>query len=105
MQAESFRNQNNGDYPGGSVIKSPPAKAVDTGSIPGLGRSPMLQSNYTHVPQLLSLCSRAWEPQLLSPCATTTEARAAEVCAPQKRSHSNEKPQHRSQRVDPTFPN
>ena len=26
-----------------------------------------------HVPQLLSLCSRACEPQLLSPHATTTE--------------------------------
>ena len=27
----------------------------------------------THAPQLLSLCSRAWEPQLRSPCATSTE--------------------------------
>ena len=26
--------------PGGSVIKNPPANAGDTGSIPGLGRSP-----------------------------------------------------------------
>ena len=94
VQAESFRNQNNRDYPGGSVVKSPPAKAGDTGSIPGPGRSHMLQSIYAHVPQLLSLCSRAWEAQLLSPCATTTETRAAEVCAPQKRSHSNEKPQY-----------
>ena len=29
------------------------------------------------MPQLLSLCSRAWEPQLLGPRATATEA-----CAP-----------------------
>ena len=27
-------------FPGGSVVKNPPAKAGDTGSIPGLGRSP-----------------------------------------------------------------
>ena len=28
------------DFPGGSVIKNPPANAGDLGSIPGLGRSP-----------------------------------------------------------------
>ena len=28
------------DFPGGSVVKSPPANAGDEGSIPGLGRSP-----------------------------------------------------------------
>ena len=27
-------------FPGGSVLKSPPADAVDSGSVPGLGRSP-----------------------------------------------------------------
>ena len=27
-------------FPGGSVIKNPPAKAEDSGSVPGLGRSP-----------------------------------------------------------------
>ena len=27
----------------------------------------MLQSNYTHAPQLLNLCSGAWEPQLPKP--------------------------------------
>ena len=27
-------------FPGGSVIKNPPANAGDVGSIPGLGRSP-----------------------------------------------------------------
>ena len=41
-----------GDFPGGSVVKNPPANARDTSSIPDLGRSHMLQ---------------------LSPCATTTE--------------------------------
>ena len=27
-------------FPGGSVVKNPPANAGDVGSIPGLGRSP-----------------------------------------------------------------
>ena len=31
--------------PGGAVVKNPPANAGDTGSIPGLGRSHMPQSN------------------------------------------------------------
>ena len=34
-----------GDFPGGAVVKNPPANAGDTGSIPGLGRSHMPQSN------------------------------------------------------------
>ena len=29
-----------GDFPGGSVVKNPPANARDAGSIPELGRSP-----------------------------------------------------------------
>ena len=37
-----------------------------------------------HVPQLLSLYSRAREPQLLSPCATTTEAHVPRAHAPQQ---------------------
>ena len=28
------------DFPGGSVVKNPPANARDMGSIPGLGRFP-----------------------------------------------------------------
>ena len=35
-----FRN-----FPGGPVVNNPPANARDTGSIPGPGRSHMLQSN------------------------------------------------------------
>ena len=64
-------------FPGGTMVKNPPANAGDMGSIPGLGRSHMPRSNYARVPQLLSLCSRAQEPHQLSPHATTTEA-----CAP-----------------------
>ena len=33
------------DFPGGAVVKNPPANAGDTGSSPGLGGSHMLQSN------------------------------------------------------------
>ena len=52
-------------FPGGSVIKNPPANAGDTGWILGLGRSHMPQSNKVCVPRLL--CSRAREPPLLKP--------------------------------------
>ena len=45
------------------MIKNPPAKAGDTGLIPGLGRSHMPHSNQALVPQLLSLCSRGQELQ------------------------------------------
>ena len=33
------------DFPGGTVVKNPPANAGDTGSIPGLGRSHVPWSN------------------------------------------------------------
>ena len=33
------------DFPGGAVVKNPPANAGDTSLIPGLGRYHMLQSN------------------------------------------------------------
>ena len=33
------------DFPGGAVVKNPPANARDTGSSPGPGRSHMLRSN------------------------------------------------------------
>ena len=38
------KNQQNWDFPGGAVVKNPPASAGDTGSIPG-PRSHMLRSN------------------------------------------------------------
>ena len=34
-----------GGFPGGTVVKNPPANARDTGLRPGLGRSHMPQSN------------------------------------------------------------
>ena len=33
------------DFPGGTMVKNPPANAEDTGLSPGLGRSHMPQSN------------------------------------------------------------
>ena len=33
------------DFPGGAVVKNPPANAGDTGSSPGPGRSHVPQSN------------------------------------------------------------
>ena len=41
------------------VVKNRPANAGDTGSIPDLGRSHMLQSNQACSRQTLTLCSSA----------------------------------------------
>ena len=76
-----------GDFPGGAVVKNPPANAGDTDSSPGPGSSHMPRSNQARAPQLLSLRSRDREPQLLSPHATTTEARV-----PRARALQQEKP-------------
>ena len=67
-----FKKIKTWDFPGGAVVKNPPAKAGDTGSSPGLGRSHMPRS------------SEAREPQLLNPRATTTEAHAPRARAPQQ---------------------
>ena len=71
-------------FPGGAVVKNPPANAGDMGSSPGPGRFHMLRSNSARAPQLLSLCSRACKSQLLSPRDTTTEARTPTARAPQQ---------------------
>ena len=41
----SFKNSWCQDFPGGAVVKNPPANAGDTGSSPGPGRSHMPRSN------------------------------------------------------------
>ena len=69
------RNQVRQDFPGSPVVGSLPASAGDIGSIPGLGRSHMLQGSWACVPQLLS-----WH-------AATTEA-----CLPRARALQQEKP-------------
>ena len=71
-------------FPGGAVVKNPPANAGAMGSIPGPGRSHMPQSNEACAPQLLSLSSRARKLQLLSPHATANEACVPRACAPQQ---------------------
>ena len=50
-------------FPGGSVVKNPPAKARDTGFVPDQGRSHMPKSSQTHAPRLWTLYSRAWKLQ------------------------------------------
>ena len=53
-------------FPGGSVVKNPPANAGDMGLIPDLGRSHVPRSNEAHVPQLL-------KPEHLRACAPQQE--------------------------------
>ena len=56
------------DFPGGSVVKNPPANAGDTGLMPSLGRSHLLWDNYTCVLQILKpLRPRARAPQQETP--------------------------------------
>ena len=50
---------------GGSVVKNLPANTGDMGSIPGPGRSHMLQRNKAQALKLLNLCSGTQELQLL----------------------------------------
>ena len=71
------------DFPGGSVVETPPAKAGDTGSVPDLGGSHVPQSTYVHVFQSLG--------------AETTESMCPGGCALNKRSHCNEKPGHHNE--------
>ena len=40
-----FKRKVLGHFPGGTVVKNPPANAGDMGSSPGPGRSHMLRSN------------------------------------------------------------
>ena len=41
----NIKKRNNPGFPGGTVVKNPPANAGDTGLSPGLGRSRMPRSN------------------------------------------------------------
>ena len=68
------------DFPGGTVVKTPPANAGDTGSSPGPERIP-------HAAEQLSPCATTTKPALQSPRATTTEARV-----PRARALPQEKP-------------
>ena len=82
------------DFPGGAVVKNPPANAGDMGLSPSPGRSHIPQSNQARAPQLLSLRSRTHKPQLLKPpCLEPV------LC--HKRSHRNEKPTHHNEEQSP----
>ena len=111
------------DLPGGIVDKNPPASAGDLGSIPGLGRFHMPWSNKAHVPELLSLSSRALELLTTepthcnywrSPCAPRPacsnywvhvlqplKPEYLELMLCNSRSHWNEKPMHRNEEYPP----
>ena len=91
------------DFPGGSVVKNPPANAGDTDSIPDPGRYPHASEQLSHMPPLLGLCSRmaATEAQApKSPCSATRGAMQYEACTQlesslhslrlEKNLHSNE---------------
>ena len=78
------------DFPGGAVVKNPPANEGDTGSSPGPGRSHMPRSNKARASQLLSLRSRAREPQLLKPTCL-------EPALCNNRSHHNETPAYHNE--------
>ena len=73
------------------MLKNPPAKAGDTGSIPGPGRSHMPRSNEAHAPQPLSPCVGVHEAQLLSPWAAMKPLHL-EPTLHSKRSHRDEMP-------------
>ena len=81
-------------FPGGRVDKNVPTNARDMGSVPGLGRSHMLQVTKANATQLLSPCSKACQMQLLSSQAVTTEAFVPKARAPQQESYFHEKPTH-----------
>ena len=64
-------------FPGGSEAKFPPANAGDTGSIPGQGKSHILQGQ-------LSPCAKTTEPVPWRLGAATTEPKHSRACAQQK---------------------
>ena len=83
-----------GDFPGGAVVQNLPANAGDTGSIPGLRRSYMPQSNkpvsHNYWARVCATTTEARAPR--APCSTTREATAVRSpstarknspCAPQ----------------------
>ena len=64
-------------FPGGSVVKNPPASAGDTSLIPDQGRSHMTRRNKAHGPQQLSLCTPTTEAHMReSLCCETRKATA-----------------------------
>ena len=81
----------------GKGLSCLPTNARDTGLISGPGRFHMLWSSQAHVPQVLSLCSRAHELQLLGPYAATGEPVCLKPMLHSKKMDSNKKPVHCSE--------
>ena len=93
-----------GDFPGGTVVKNPPANAGDTGSIPGPGRSHMhratkpMRHNYWAC--ALELLSHNYWACALEPTSHNYWAHMPQLLRPthlepvlcKKGSHHNEKP-------------
>ena len=82
------------------MVEGPPGNVGDMHSVPGQGRvhKPRSSWAHAHMPQLLSLCSKAWELQLLKPvhpgaCAQARQL-ASSPCSPklEKSPRSNEDP-------------
>ena len=65
-----------GAFPGGPVVKSPPASAEDTGSVPSLGRPHTLQGIGARAPQLGRPRCSSRSLQLKGPRAAPREATA-----------------------------
>ena len=63
-----------GDFPGGPVVRSPPANAGDLGSIPGPGRFYLLRGNYA--------CATAPEPARLEPVLCNERRHRSEKSSP-----------------------
>ena len=88
------------NFPGGLVVKNPPANAEDTGSIPGLGRFHMPRGTQAHAPQLLRRCPRAWELQLLKPTQLEPVLRSKKQL--ESRSHSPQLEKAGTQQQNPS---
>jgi len=83
--AKNLQRDNLWELPGGFVVRTQRFHYHGLGSIPDGGRFNISWSNQACAPQLLSLCSAAWESQLLSPSATTAEACMSRACALQQK--------------------
>ena len=74
-------------FPGGSVVKNPPANAGDTGLIPGLGRSPGEGSGNPLQYSCLenSMDRGAWRATELDMTSRLNNSRCYKIFFPQKK--------------------
>jgi len=64
---DTYTKERTWGFPGGSLVKNPPANADHRSLIPAFGKIP-------HASGHLRLCTTATEPELSNPPAATTEA-------------------------------